>query len=192
MKPSVFGDATLGLSPLFLGNTINGNQPGGSLNMQFYLAKWISLDADLAFSKNYFHMGPGTIALPIWLLVRSSWRSDGEVELSRESFQNAAFLGAITLLSLEHLSIHIPVQNRSDFSPYVSLLRYRSNKLNSDGYILGRTEQQFCLAAGASLDNYFGRFILSPFFEYNRGYTDGIGEYIFGVRCSYGFTFSGR
>ncbi len=191
MKPGVLGDASIGFSPIFLGNTANGSQFGGSVNMQIYLAKWFSLDADLAFSKNYVHLGPGTIALPVWMVMMLTGPGDG-VDLNRESISMAFFVAAITIMSLEHFSIHIPTGPKSDLSPYMSLLRFRSSYPLEVSLPGTRTYDQFCFATGVKLDNYLGRFLVSPFMEYNIGYKDHISGFIGGLTCSYGFYLGGR
>jgi len=159
------GQSILSISPTFLLNTPNGVQFAGGIKFQLFLGKRLSIDADLAFSKDYFHLGPGVIGVPIGLLGQSFDDEDAPL-------QSFLFSLAALALSFEHLSYHIPVNDDFDISPFVRLLRYKSSyKHNnlSDSDFIG---QQLSFASGVQINKYFGRFVFSPYFEYNIGYKD--------------------
>jgi hypothetical protein len=180
-----FGDFTIGVSPILIGNTANSLQLGGSGNVQLYLSKWFSLEADLSFARNYFHLGPGIIAIPFWLFFQLDNEDDEGNSLNRETFQSALIIAAVTILSLEHFSVHFPVAEEAVVSPYISLLRYRSSYNSETNKDDSRIAEQFCFASGIKLDKYSGRFVVSPFAEYNIGYADHISGFMAGVTLSF-------
>jgi len=76
---------------------------------------------------------------------------------------------AAIVLSIEHISHHIPMTSNFDISPYVSLLRYKyayENGNYSDPSFIG---EQLCFASGVQINMYFCRFVLSPYGEYSIG-----------------------
>lgn len=150
------------LSPTVLVNTPNGVQLAGGIKYQLFLGNRVSLDADFVFSKDYFHLGTGIIGLPIGLLAL-------EVE---DDWWVFLFGLAAMALSFEHISYHIPVTTDLDISPYVSVFRYKNSyEFNnySDTTFIG---QQLSFATGVQVYKYFGKFVFSPYCEYNIGYKD--------------------
>ena len=185
-----FGEFTVGISPVILDYDASGLQAAGILNMQFYLSKWFSIDAGLGLARDYVHIGPGVIALPFWLFYNINQNENDEgTSLNRETFQKVIFISVVTLLSLEHFSLHIPLNERSALSPYLSLLRYRSAYLSDGSMPVNVSHEQFCFASGVKLDNYCGKFLISPFAEYNIGYQDHKSGFIGGVAFCYRFRF---
>lgn len=159
------GQSILSFSPTVLLNTPNGIQLAGGIKYQLFVGKRLSMDADIVFSKDYFHFGPGLLGLPL-LLFSGSGSDDFE------SFGSFLFwLGAIAL-SFEHLSYHIPVNTDFDISPYASVLRYKysyeHNDLSNPDFI----GEQLSCALGVQICKYFGRFVFSPYGEWNLGYRD--------------------
>jgi hypothetical protein len=165
------GESMLMASPTVLINTPNGVQFAGGLKYQVFLGNRVSLDADFVFGKDYFHLGPGLIGLPIGLLIT-------EDDTEWWSF----LLGlAVMALSFEHISYHIPVTTDLDISPYVSVFRFKSSyEFNnySDATFIG---QQFSFATGVQVYKYLGKFVFSPYCEYNVGYQDGGSRFNVGV-----------
>ena len=186
------GDFRIGLAPVLLGNTPNGLQFGGSLYLRAYISKYLSFDSDLCISRDYIHAGPGIIGIPIAILfMRDNSSLDDEdegTELSKEGIVFFLLKVAVVLLSVEHISGHIPVYNNLEISPYISFLRYRSQYAHSGEMPENRIPQQLCFATGLSIDKSFGRFVFSPFIEYNIGYRDKISGYIAGLECSMRFS----
>jgi len=186
------GDIRIGLAPVLIGNTPDGLQFGGSLYLRAYVSKYLSFDSDLCISSNYVHVGPGIIGIPIAILFMNSLSSpddeDEGTELTEEGFIFFFLKVAVVLLSVEHISGHIPVYNNLEISPYISLLRYRSQYAHSGVLPEERIPEQLCFATGLSIDKSFGRFVLSPFIEYNIGYRDKISGYIAGLDCSMRFS----
>jgi hypothetical protein len=187
-----FGDFRIGLAPVLLGNTPNGMQFGGSIYLRVYLNKYVSFDTDLCLSRDYLHLGPGIFGIPIAMLFLSSSSdpdSDDEgTELSGDGIVSFLIRVTLVLLSVEHMSAHIPVYQDLEISPYVSFLRYRSQNVYSGEMPVNRIPEQFCFAAGLSIEKGFGRFVLSPFIEYNIGYKDKVSGYIAGLECSMRFS----
>jgi len=182
----------IGLAPVLIGNTPNGLQFGGSLYLRIYVSKYLSFDSDLSISSDYVHGGPGIIGIPIAILfLRDDSSLDDEdegTELSEEGIIFFLLKVAVVVLSVEHISGHFPVYKDLEISPYVSFLRYRSQYAHSGEMPENRIPQQFCFAAGLSIDKSFGRFVLSPYVEYNIGYRDKISGYIAGLNCSMRFS----
>jgi hypothetical protein len=168
------GQSILSFSPTVLLNTPNGVQLAGGIKYQLFVGERLSMDADIVFSKDYFHFGPGLIGLPLLLLSGSE--SD-----DFESFGSFLFwLGAIAL-SFEHLSYHIPVNTDFDISPYVSVLRYKSSYEHNDISNPDFIGEQLSFAFGAQICKYFGRFVFSPYGEWNVGYKDFNSRFNLGI-----------
>jgi hypothetical protein len=157
------GQSMLFLSPTVLINTPNGVQFAGGIKYQLFLGNRVSLDADFVFGKDYFHLGTGLIGLPIGLLA---------IEAEDDEWWFFLFGLAAMALSFEHISYHIPVTSDLDISPYVSVFRYKySYEFNnySDTTFIS---QQFSFATGVQVNRYIGKFVFSPYCEYNVGYKD--------------------
>jgi hypothetical protein len=172
------GDFMVALSPNLLLNTPNGAVIAGGLKIQVFISRRFSLDADLVFSRDYIHGGPGLIGLPIGLLVLSTGM---ESESFSESLTGLVVGVIAVAAAFEHISYHIPLKSNLDISPYVSILRYRYSYkygVYSDPDFVG---EQLSFASGVQMNKYFGRFVLSPYAEYNVGYRDHIPGYNFGV-----------
>jgi hypothetical protein len=159
------GQSILSFSPTILLNTPNGVQLAGGIKFQLFFGKRLSIDADLVIGKDYFHLGPGIIGVPIGLWGLSLDNEDAPI-------RDFLFSVAAIALSFEHLSYHIPVNTDLDISPYVSLLRYKSsyehNNLSDPDFI----GEQLSFASGVQINKYYGKFVFSPYCEYNVGYKD--------------------
>jgi len=187
-----FGDFRIGLAPVLLGNTPNGLQFGGRIYLSTYINKYLSFDTDLCISSDYIHAGPGIIGIPLamlFLIDSSDLEDDDEgTELSKDGIIFFLLRVTMVVLSVEHISGHIPVYNDLEISPYISVLRYRSQYAHSGEMPENQIPQQLCFATGLSIHKGFGRFVLSPFIEYNIGYRDKISGYITGLECSMRFS----
>jgi hypothetical protein len=161
------GDKTISLSSNFIDMATPGLKMAGGLKFQIFLSERISIDADLAVGKNYFHGGPGIIALPFWLI--SSTESGFVIE-DTDGITMMLVVLAASMLSFEHISYHLPLKNNWELSPYISLLRYRQytpiDQTSND-------TDQLTFATGIQMDKYYGRLFISPYFEFNVGYSDG-------------------
>jgi hypothetical protein len=179
------GQSMLLFSPTVLLNTPNGVQIAGGIKYQLFLSERFSMDADFVISKDYWHLGPGLIGLPLGLLFISQSSA-----IDSDSWFTFLFGVAAVVLSFEHMSYHIPVNSNSDISPYVSLLRYKSSYehyTRSDTTFVG---EQLSFAAGVQINKYFGRFVFSPYGEYNLGYKDLVSRFNVGVYL--GIYFAGK
>jgi hypothetical protein len=169
------GEIILSFSPTVLLKTPNGSQIAGGIKIQVFISKRFSFDADLVFSRNYLHLSPGLVGVPLGI-IGLTFGSNDELTLGN-------FLLSIAAIGLagEHVSYHIPMSNTFDISPYVSLLRYKyaykSGNYSDPGFI----DEQLCFASGAQINKYFGRFVLAPYAEYSIGYKDKIPGCNFGV-----------
>jgi hypothetical protein len=179
-----FGDFTLSGSTNLLLKTPNGVQFAGGIKVRSFIGKRLSFDSDMVFGRDYFHAGPGIIGLPLWIFF---WRMDGDGNSEDIPFKDLLFKIAIIALSAEHVAYHIPVTNTSDISPYMSLLRYKSSYKFGESSNTLVTNEQFSFAMGIELNKYFNRFSVSPYAEFNIGYTDHKSCYNVGVYCGYYF-----
>jgi hypothetical protein len=173
------GERSFSVSPNILINTPNGVQFAGGFKSRFFIGKRISLDADLVFGQKYIHFGPGLIAVPFLLLQPDALSPDYEFESCGDRF----FFLAFYILSFEHVAFHVPLKQFADISPYVSLLRFKSAGENEFPANDETGTGQFTFASGIELNKYFGRFVLSPYIEYNIGYKDHISGINTGVNC---------
>jgi hypothetical protein len=178
------GDFSIAGSPNILFNTPNGTQFAGGLMFRLFLGKRISFDTDIAFGRDYLHAGPGIIGLPVWFLF---CRPQGLSTNYDAPFSDFLFYIVAMVLSAEHIAYHIPVNSELDISPYMSLLRYKSSYKYGDYYNPKYAGEQFSFALGLEINKYFKRFQLSPYVEYNIGYTDHISGFNTGVYCGYYF-----
>jgi hypothetical protein len=157
------GEKKFSISPNILTSHDFGVKIAGGLCFQFFLSKRVSIDTDLVIGTDYVHGGPGVIAIPFWLLFFSGADMGSNNDLGLDGY---VIMAAAAVLSFEHLSYHIPLKSDLEVSPYVSLLRFRSNTNPFDENIT----DDVTFATGARLDKYFGRFFISPYAELNLGY----------------------
>jgi hypothetical protein len=171
------GDASVSISPNFLFNTSNGTQLAGGLKLRMYVSKRFSFDSDLVLGYDYAHFGLGLIGLPIWCL----FFRDGLNASENQTISQVIAIGVVMLISAEHTAYHIPLKNYTDLSPYVSVLRLKKS------YNPDLDKDQAAFAFGIEVNKYFKRFILSPYAEYNIGYSDNRSGFFTGVYCGYYF-----
>jgi hypothetical protein len=172
------GDFVISGSPNLLFNTPNGTQFAGGLKIKAFISKRISVESDIVFGRDYVHAGPGLIGIPVGLLTFGYGSGDGEGAQSLEEF--LFYLGAI-VLSFEHMAYNIPLQKNVDIAPYISLLRFKSAYEYGNDTNPAFAGEQVSFAAGIEVEKYFGRFVLSPYAEFNVGYTDHLAGYNVGV-----------
>jgi hypothetical protein len=160
------GDFCLSAAPNVLFNTPNGTQFAGGIKMRVFAGKRLSFETDIVFSKNYCHFGMGLIGIPVAVLSM--------VAINQDNAPFSALLGVVggIAASLEHTAYHIPISTQTDISPYISLLRFKMAYPYGNYEQTGLKTEQFCLAGGIELNRYYNRFMLSPYCEVNRGYTD--------------------
>jgi len=185
-------ELTFAASPTLLMHTPNGTQLVGGVKLGVFLGKRFSIDADLVIGRDYVHAGPGLIGLPLYLIVSASNPQIGDLFSWDDESSLTTFLlsVAVVALSFEHVSCHIPLNENVEISPYVSLLRYKYAYVHNNYSDVNFTGEQFSFASGLQINNYFGRFVLSPYAEYNIGYKDHISGCNIGVYC--GIYFPGK
>jgi hypothetical protein len=181
------GDKNLSIFPVALTNKDFGVKMAGGVKLQIFISKRFSVDGDLVVGKDYLHTGPGIIAIPFWLLTLSGTPMESE-----EGDRLAGFLLVVTatLLSVEHFSYHIPVNEDTEIAPYVSLLRFRFISDPELENAVSQAKNQLAFASGVQLDKYFGRFYFAPYAEYCIGYSDHISGFNVGVGL--GISFASR
>jgi len=177
------GERSFALSPDLLINTPNGVQFGGGLKTSYFVSNRISMDADFVFGRKYMHMGPGLIIVPFLLFKPDALSSDIEFESFGDLFLFLAFYA----LSFEHVAYHLPLGQSADVAPYISLLRLRvaGNEGFPGGNETGTGHVTY--ATGIELNKYFGRFLLSPYIEYNGGYKYHFSAINLGIYCGISF-----
>jgi hypothetical protein len=161
------GERSISLSPQILVNTPNGLQFAGGLKTRFFISNHISLDADMVFGCNYGHFGPGIVIVPFLLMQPDALSSGTDSYTIGEFFVFMTFY----VLSFEHISYHIPLKKYTDLTPYVSLLRFKSAGEEEFPANDETGSGQVTFATGIEFNKYLGRFVLSPFVEYNVAYT---------------------
>ena len=179
-------------SPTLLMNTPNGARLVGGVKLGVFLGKRFSVDADLVIGRDYVHTGPGLIGLPLYLIASASNSQNDELFSwdDESSLTNFLISIAFVALSFEHISYHIPLAKDVEFSPYISLLRYKYSYVHRNYSDVNFVSEQFSFASGLQINKYFGRFVLSPYAEYNIGYKDHISGFNVGVYC--GIYFPGK
>jgi hypothetical protein len=177
----LFGEKNFSVSPNILTSQDIGIITAGGIKFQVFLSEKISLDADLVIGNGYLHGGPGVIAIPFWLLFfnQSGFEFDGDGGLTEFLIMVAA-----GILSFEHISYHIPLKNKWDISPYISLLRFRQVTLPEN---VDFDSARLSFATGIQMDKYLGRFFISPYADYSIGYQDHISGFNFGIGIGISF-----
>ncbi len=177
-------DFSIFLSTAYLSanHPYNSTMSGG-IKMRMFLGDRLSFDSGFLIGKDHSQWGWGTLGLPVWMLG-SEFFTDDEGEFGSGLFE-LLFMGAVMLLSAEHIAYHIPVQNQLEISPYVSLLRMKQfsdviSEDNPDGY-----DGATCFAIGIEANRYFKRFILSPYIDYNIAYSKNFRGLNFGINFGY-------
>jgi len=177
------GERSLSVSPSLLINTPNGIQLAGGLKTRFFVSNRLSLDADFVLGRRYAHFGPGLVAVPFLLIKPNALNSDYEFD----TLGDYLFFLGFYALSFEHIAYHIPLKQSIDFSPYVTLLRIRSAGADEFPAAGNPGSAHLSFATGIELNRYFGRFLLSPYVEYNIGYRDHISGINLGIYCGISF-----
>ena len=183
------GATIISASPNLLLYTPNGTQIAGGIKIQLFLDKRFSFDADLVFSRDYIHY-PGTIGIPLFIIGSIIMNAEGGW-IDNMGVIGTGIFGSIGytfffigfLGSLEHFSYHIPVKNNLDISPYLCLFRHKYSYEFDNYSDPDFTGEQYCFASGVQINKYIGRFVLSPYTEYNIGYKDHISGLNIGIYC---------
>lgn len=178
-------DFSISASPDFLFDTPKGNFFAGGLKFRLFVGQGFSFDSDFMIGRDFLQIAPGIVGIPAILLSTELGFGTEENEQSLAEF---LIIGALIVLSVEHFAYHIPVRGYIDISPYVSLLRFRQfNNIpvseNPDGYV-----GSACFATGLEINKYFGKFFLSPYADYNIGYSGKLRGFTCGINFGYYFS----
>jgi hypothetical protein len=176
------GDVSFSFSGNRIMNEPFGSEFCGGIKMRFFIGKKISFDSDLVFGKDYTHFGPGVIGIPLMLLSNTFESDDNE-----NSGTLFLIKLALILLSTEHIAYHFPVKNNTDISPFISALRLKQFKIDDANISPEDNYAHASFAAGLELNQYFKRFVLSPYAEYNISYDGYLRGFNFGVSFGYYF-----
>jgi len=174
------GDVSISLS----GNTLLNNPYesvfSGGFKMKIFVGKRISFDADMLVGKDYTHFGPGIIGLPLSLLFLGPHLFASGNKLSGGG---GMFVLIMMILSAEHIAYHFPVKGNIDISSFVSFLRFKQLNIaeQEDNY------SHTSFVAGLELNQYFKRFVLSPYVEYNIAYDGYMKGFNVGLNLGYYF-----
>ncbi|WP_163710731.1 hypothetical protein [Mangrovibacterium lignilyticum] len=153
----------------------------GGIKIRMFLGERFSFDSGFLFGKDHGQFGIGTLGIPIWLLGMSFVVED------KETLTEFLLMGALMLMSAEHMAYHIPASSRMTISPYVSFLRFKQlsvydESVNSDDF-----QSPVCFSVGLEINNYFKRFVVSPFVDYNIAYSGDARGVNFGINLGYHF-----
>lgn len=175
------GDVSVSLSGNIITNNPFESQFAGGVKMRMFVGKRVSFDADLVIGKDYVHFGPGIIGLPLWILgTELGFSSDED-----DSFAWFLFKLTAMALSAEHIAYHFPLQSKTDISPFISVLRFKQLTIDNLNAAPEDNYAHASFVAGVELDQYFKRFVLSPYAEYNIAYDGYMKGFNFGVNFGY-------
>lgn len=179
-----FRDFSIAVSPDIIYDVPQGTILGGGVKLRTYFGRYFSLDGEINFSHDYVNIGPGLFLIPCWYLLNgaTSFGIGSSGELVAWIF--------LTLLTGEHFSVHIPVNNNIDISPYMSLFSYKEIYVHNGYSAQEYSPQQGCFTSGIEVTRYFNRFFISGFGSVNYGYTDHNFGCTFGAY--FGFYFPSR
>ncbi|KPK85883.1 MAG: hypothetical protein AMS27_06405 [Bacteroides sp. SM23_62_1] len=155
-------DFILGLAPNYVYREDAFPRITGSLNMQYFIARNVSINGNISLGQDYAHFGPGILGVP-WMALGTfqTWFSSDDFLM----------LFLIMAGSFENTSFHFPVGNNLDLSPYFSLLRFQ--------YLYEPPVSRFNdfsggLALGSKLNIILSdHWIIAPYIEYTRTYISG-------------------
>jgi len=167
---------------------LSANEPypstyAGGMKIRMFLGEHFSFDSEILFGKDHNQFGVGTLGIPLWLLGTSI------IDTEDGSWEGALFLGALMLLSAEHMAYHIPANSRMDISPYVSFLRIKEFSGLDESESPDGLQSPICFALGLEINNYFKRFVVAPYVDYNVAYSGGFRGFNIGINIGYHFPY---
>jgi hypothetical protein len=175
-----FGDAGISVSPTFIISNMHDPVLAKGLRMRLFIGERFSFDTGLMLGKDYLHVSPGMIGVPVWffgagMFLNAGNESNFSIGEDEKSLAALIAAGALMFLTVEHFTYHIPILANADFSPYVSLLRIKfiegkETPENPKGII---TPLSF--AAGLEFNYYIRRFIISPYVEFDMAWSGRFG-----------------
>lgn len=155
----------------------------GGIKMRMFLGERFSFDSGFLIGKHHSQWGWGLLGLPLWMFGME-FLMDEEGEFDSEIIK-LLFLGTVMILSAEHIAVHVPLKQKLEISPYVSFLRMKQfsqafSEEHPDGY-----DGATCFAIGLELNNYFNKFIVSPYVDFNIAYSGEFSGFNFGINLGY-------
>jgi hypothetical protein len=177
------GDASISVSPNVLFGSTDATIIAGGMKLRLFVGDRLSFDSDLVLGPDYVRFGPGLIGLPLWCIGISSGFNFSD----ENSIGSVLFMGAIMLLSAEHFAYHIPIQNNTDISPYLSLLRFKQISGLLDPKYTDGINSSVYGAIGLEMNKYYKRFVFSPYIDYDVSYTGQGHGFNLGLNLGYYF-----
>jgi len=172
-------DIILEVSPNYIYREDAFPRIAAGFNMQYFLTRYISINGYLTAGEDYAHFNIGLLGVPLLSLGGLK-----NYDLFAES--DAGFIILLLILgSFDNLSFHIPVTSTTEISPYISFFKiqylYQSNYPHINDFNI-----TFCL--GTRLNMYLNdKFVIAPYFEFNRLYGKGVNGFHGGIHLGYYF-----
>lgn len=178
------GDVSISLiTPNTFLDSHDGSYLGGGLKLRIFVSNRFSFDSDLILGRGFTRFGPGIIGLPLWYIGLNSG-FNFYIE-DKESLEGILVMGVILILSGEHFAYHLPVSNTTDISPYISLLRFKQQRNEYDLASSDGIESDSGCAFGIEINQYFRKFIISPYFDFEKTYGSHKHGVNFGISLGY-------
>lgn len=179
-KPKSFNysqrDFILELSPTYVYREDAFPRIAGSVNMQYFVTRNVSINGNISLGQDYAHFGPAILGIPLMVLgIFQPWFAADDLIM----------VGIIMFSSFESTSFHFPVGKNLDISPYFSLLRFQ--------YLYEPPESKFndfsiSLALGSRLNIFLSdHWIIAPYLEYTRTYGSRLDGLQGGIYMGYYF-----
>ncbi len=154
------GDIHLQVSPDFM--FLNGSDMkfAGGLKLEYFFSRKIGFNGVLTIGNNCGYFNMGIISIPLFLILK------GPDEVEFESFEEFLLSLLLIVTVFESPAIHFHINDRSDISLNLSVLRFRWTPEEAESNTV-----QAAAAAGLQVNFQIGKFILSPFGDVSVGYA---------------------
>lgn len=181
LRPSIHqpGIWSVNLSPNYVYHVNGRSVITGGLDVELFLLPRLSMNGTFMLGDDYMHMNPGIIGIFLIKLLLSGGMGIGFGDEYGTDLEGCLASLALMILSFESLSYHMYLTRSSDIAPYFSLMRLKSQDLET-----GESYAYYC--AGIKYQQMLGkRFVLSPYVEYDRSYGKNDSWVITGLRIGY-------
>jgi hypothetical protein len=154
------GDKSIEVSPDYI--TTHGRSPifGGGIKFRLFITERISFDGDWVIGDGYNHLELASIGIPMWCLLYN-------LDPIPENASYLFFKWVAIIISVEHITYHIPLNKNIDISPSIFIWKFKT--LNQPDFNKGGQET---FGIGIEINKYFKNFVLAPYAEYNVTYSD--------------------
>ena len=155
------GDIHLQVSPDLMFFNGSDMKFAGGLKLEYFFSRKIGFNGVLTIGNNCGYFNMGIISIPIFLILK------GPDEVEFESFEEFLLRLLLIVTVFESPAIHFPINDRSDISLNLSVLRFRWTPEEVESNTI-----QVAAAAGLQINLQIGKFMLSPFGDVSVGYSD--------------------